>query len=86
MTAMSEKVSGKQSKSSKPESDLVTVAQAARELGISRIAVYQAIDDGRLASVEVLGKIGVPRHALQQYRPNQTRQRAGFARASKSSE
>ena len=64
--------------------DLVTVVQAAKELGISRIAVYQAIQEGRLESVEVLGKIGVPRRALKNYRPNETRVRAGNERAAKS--
>lgn len=81
---MSKQTTDKQLKSGTPAADLVTVVQAARELGISRIAVYQAIADGRLASVEVLGKIGVPRHALKRYRPDETRQRAGFARAAKS--
>lgn len=61
--------------------DLVTVAQAAKELGITRYAVYKAIDAGNLESVEVLGKIGVPRRALKQYQPNEKRIRAGHARA-----
>lgn len=64
--------------------DLVPVAQAAKELGISRIAVYQAIQEGRPESVEVLGKIGVPRRALNKYQPNETRKRAGKERAAKS--
>lgn len=64
--------------------DLVTVAQAAKELGISRIAVYQAIDEGRLESVEILGKLGVPRRALKKYRPSERNISAGRARAVKS--
>ncbi len=64
--------------------DLVTVAQAAKELGISRIAVYQAIDEGRLEAVEILGKLGVPRRALKKYRPNEQNISAGRARSEKS--
>jgi excisionase family DNA binding protein len=64
-------------------SDLVTVAQAAKELGITRYAVYKAIEAGNLASVEVLGKIGVPRRALKKYQPNEMKIRAGHARAEK---
>ena len=64
--------------------DLVTVAQAAKELGISRIAVYQAIGEGRLEAVQILDKLGIERRALKKYRPNQTKVRAGKERAAKS--
>lgn len=65
-------------------SELVTVVQAAKELGVSRYAIYKAIGEGRLESVRVLGKLGVPRRALKQYQPNETKIRAGHARAEKS--
>jgi len=64
---------------------LVTVLQAAKELGISRIAVYQAIEEGRLEAVEILGKLGIERRALKRYRPNEMKIRAGNARITKSS-
>lgn len=66
----------------KPQ-DLVTVAQAAKELEVSRFAIYKAIDAGNLESVEVLGKIGIPRTAIKKYRPDAAKQRAGYARAGK---
>jgi excisionase family DNA binding protein len=63
--------------------NLVTVVQAAKALGISRYAVYKAIDEGRLEAVEVLGKLGIPRRALKKYHPNKAKIRAGQARAQK---
>lgn len=64
--------------------EVVTVAQAAKELGISRFAVYKAIEAGNMESVEMLGKLGIPRRALSKYQPDEAKQRAGFARAAKS--
>lgn len=63
---------------------LVTVAQAAAEAGVSRYAIYKAIAAGSLESVEVLGKIGIPRRALKKYRPDEAKVRAGKERAAKS--
>ena len=60
---------------------LVTVKEAAREKGISREAIYQAIQDGRLKIKIVLGKIGILRTSLDAYQPNHHKVRAGLARA-----
>ena len=60
---------------------LVTVKDAAREKGISREAIYQAIQDGRLKTRKVLGKIGVLRSSLDAYEPDRNKVRAGLTRA-----
>ncbi len=60
---------------------LVTVRDAAREKGISREAVYQAIRTGRLKSRKVLGKIGILRSSLDEYEPDSKKIRAGRLRA-----
>lgn len=41
--------------------ELVAVAQAAQEAGVSRFAVYKAIEVGNLEHETQLGKIGIPR-------------------------
>lgn len=64
--------------------EVVTVAQAAKELGVTRFAVYKAIEAGNLESVVMLGKLGIPRRALNKYHPDEAKQRAGFTRAAKS--
>lgn len=63
--------------------DLITVSEAAKELGISREAVYKAIREGRLAAVNILGKIGIERKALKEYHPEEIRIKAGKRRAAK---
>ena len=60
---------------------LVTVKDAAREKGISREAIYQAIQDGRLKTKKVLGKIGILRSSLDAYEPDRNKVRAGLTRA-----
>ncbi len=60
---------------------LVTVRDAAKEKGISREAVYQAIRAGRLKSRKVLGKIGILRSSLDEYEPDSNKIRAGRLRA-----
>ena len=61
--------------------DLITVSEAAKELGISREAIYKAIREGRLAAVNVLGKIGIERKTLNEYHPEEVRIMAGKKRA-----
>ncbi len=61
--------------------DLLTVAEAAKELGISREALYQAIREGRLKAVKILGKYGIRRKELETYKPVEVRVRAGQALA-----
>jgi excisionase family DNA binding protein len=60
---------------------LLTASEAAKELGISREAVYKAIREGRLTSVIVLGKIGIERKALKNYSPGARQIAAGKIRA-----
>lgn len=60
---------------------LVTVKDAAREKGISREAIYQAIQDGRLKTRKVLGKIGILRSSLDAYEPDRNKVHAGLTRA-----
>ncbi|MGH9822776.1 MAG: helix-turn-helix domain-containing protein [Blastocatellia bacterium] len=60
--------------------DLVTVAEAAKLLGISRGAVYLAVREKRIAAVTLLGKIGIPRAELEKYEPVAVRVRAGKQR------
>jgi excisionase family DNA binding protein len=61
--------------------NLITVSEAAKELGISREAVYKAIREGRLTSVNILGKIGIEGKALKEYHPIEIRVQAGKKRA-----
>ncbi|HEX8237758.1 MAG TPA: helix-turn-helix domain-containing protein [Abditibacteriaceae bacterium] len=51
------------------DSDIVTPAQAAKIKGVSRTAIYNALADGRLQGVRVLGRIGVDRSALKAWQP-----------------
>lgn len=37
--------------------DVITFSDAAREIGCSRTTLYRAVDDGRLTSVEVGGRM-----------------------------
>jgi excisionase family DNA binding protein len=61
--------------------DLVTVKEAAQEKGVSREAIYQAIQEGRLKTRKVLGKIGILRRSLDAYQPNHIKVQAGLIRA-----
>lgn len=59
---------------------VVTVAEAARRLGISRAAAWQAVRDGRLPSiVTVVKRAMVLESALRDYTVNRVKQRAGRA-------
>lgn len=61
--------------------DLLTVAEASKELGISREALYLAIREGRLKAIKILGRYGVRRKELEAYQPVEVRVRAGHALA-----
>jgi excisionase family DNA binding protein len=61
--------------------NLITVSEAAKELGISREAIYKAIREGRLTAINILGKIGIEREALKEYHPEEVRIKAGKKRA-----
>lgn len=56
--------------------DILTVSEAAKELGISREAVYLAIREGRLTAVKILGKYGITRDELDKYQPVEGRVKA----------
>lgn len=51
------------------DQDILTPSQAAKLKKVSRTAIYNALADGRLRGVRVLGRIGIARHALKEWRP-----------------
>ena len=51
------------------DQDILTPAQAAKLKKVSRTAIYNALADGRLRGVRVLGRIGIARHELKEWRP-----------------
>jgi len=54
----------------KPD-DLLSISDAAREIGCSRTTLYRAIGDGRLTGVEVGGrKMIVKDEAWEDFEPN----------------
>ncbi len=57
--------------------DLLTITEAASALGISRAALYDAIQNGRLAAVTVLGKQVLRRADVAAYEPRSYRDRPG---------
>jgi excisionase family DNA binding protein len=63
--------------------NLISVSEAAKEKGVSREAVYQAIRRGELDARRVLGRIGVQRRSLDAYRPDAAKVRAGRERAAR---
>jgi len=51
--------------------DLLSISDAAREIGCSRTTLYRAIGDGRLTGVEVGGrKMIVRNEAWEDFEPN----------------
>ena len=55
---------------------LVSVSEAARELGIGRNSAYQLIRDGRLRSVSVGRRLLVPRTELEAFVARESRREA----------
>jgi excisionase family DNA binding protein len=54
----------------KPD-DLLSISDAAREIGCSRTTLYRAIDDGRLTGVEVGGRKMIMRdETWEDFEPN----------------
>lgn len=53
----------------------LTIQQAADLLGIHRTAVYQAIREGRLKTVRVMGKQALRRADVDAYQPRNYRDR-----------
>jgi predicted DNA-binding protein YlxM (UPF0122 family) len=64
--------------------DLLSVPEAAKELGISRQAVHYAIGRLELDVVRIGNTLFVTRRSLRKYKPNPQNVRAGRARAEKS--
>ena len=58
-----------QGKSQRADRDMLTPAQAAKLKGVSRTAIYNALSDGRLQGVRVLGRIGIARGVLKAWQP-----------------
>ena len=57
--------------------DLLTITEAANVLGISRAALYDAIQTGRLTAATVLGKQVLRRADVAAYEPRSYRDRPG---------
>ena len=57
--------------------DLLTITEAANVLGISRAALYVAIQNGRLTAATVLGKQVLRRADVAAYEPRSYRDRPG---------
>ena len=53
----------------KTDQDILTPAQAAKLKKVSRTAIYNALADGRLRGVRVLGRIGIAREVLKAWQP-----------------
>ncbi len=58
-----------QGKSQRADNDIVTPAQAVKPKGVSRTAIYNALSDGRLQGVRILGHIGIARKVLKSWKP-----------------
>ena len=58
-----------QGRNERADNDIVTPAQAAKLKGVSRTAIYNALGDGRLQGVRILGRIGIARNALKVWQP-----------------
>lgn len=54
----------------KTDQDILTSAQAAKLKKVSRTAIYNALSDGRLQGVRVLGHIGIARDVLKAWQPH----------------
>jgi hypothetical protein len=65
----------------RPVTRHLTVPEAARRIGISVQAAWQAVQEGRLASEAVtVPRVMVPVAAVAAYQRNATKQRAGRTR------
>lgn len=52
-----------------PESELLSVSQAARLKGVAATTIYRAVNQGRLPHVRVLGHVGVRKADLLAWTP-----------------
>lgn len=51
-------------------SELITAAEAATLKGVSRTAIYKAIQQGRLNSLRLLGRIALSRDEVVRWQPS----------------
>jgi len=49
---------------------LLTVAEAAKHKGVSRSAIYKAIEQGRLPSQRVLGRLALREDEVERWQPH----------------
>ena len=49
-------------------SDLLTVAEAAKFIGVTDKAVYLAIEKRRIVPIRLLGKLGIPKEEAERYK------------------
>lgn len=56
-------------------SDLVSVAQAARELGRHRATIYRWADAGKIHGIELGGIIFIPKSEIERLKNNQATER-----------
>ena len=57
--------------------NIVTIEEAAKRKGVSRAAIYKAIQDGKLTKVKI---IGVTEESLNAYQPDDSMVSAGKQR------
>ena len=67
------------------KTDFVSIREAAKYLGISRAAVWKAINEGRLAAQRVDAFHIIRKSELKKYRVNEIRKLAGDTRKKKKS-
>lgn len=57
--------------------DFISVSEAARRKGVTRQAIYQAINTGRLTPKLMIGKIAVSVSEVEAYMPLSVKERKG---------
>jgi excisionase family DNA binding protein len=50
--------------------NLITVAEAAKQKGVSRSAIYKAIEQGRLKSQKILGRLALDKAEVARWQPH----------------
>lgn len=53
----------------KTERDILTPSQAAKLKGVSRTAIYNALADGRLEGIRILGRIAIEQASVKAWQP-----------------
>ena len=55
--------------------DFMTISQAAKSIGVSRAALYKAIDSGRLMTIEIMGRSAITRAELKRFKSERAERR-----------